>query len=71
MQIDHRPRTSQPWPRRCHFLFAHPRYEEAAALWSAGLHFENLVLLRNLGDGRDAQARHSSGFTLKYPSKLL
>jgi tetratricopeptide (TPR) repeat protein len=33
------------------FLFAHSRYEEAAALWSAALaqNFENPVLLRNLG----------------------
>jgi tetratricopeptide (TPR) repeat protein len=33
------------------FLFAHSRYEEAAALWSEALDqkFENSVLLRNLG----------------------
>jgi tetratricopeptide (TPR) repeat protein len=33
------------------FLFAHSRYDEAAALWSEALHqkFEDSVLLRNLG----------------------
>jgi tetratricopeptide (TPR) repeat protein len=33
------------------FLFAHSRYDEAVALWSAALdqHFDNSVLLRNLG----------------------
>jgi tetratricopeptide (TPR) repeat protein len=33
------------------FLFAHARYDEAAGQWSAALaqHFENPVLLRNLG----------------------
>src|ERR1700721_3014555 len=33
------------------FLFAHARYDEAAEQWSAALgqHFENPVLLRNLG----------------------
>jgi tetratricopeptide (TPR) repeat protein len=49
--VDQNPQDAHAWYALGNFLFAHARYEEAAALWSAALQqkFEDPVLLRNLG----------------------
>jgi tetratricopeptide (TPR) repeat protein len=49
--VDRNPQDAHAKYALGNFLFAHARYEEAAALWSAALvhNFENPVLLRNLG----------------------
>ena len=49
--VHHAPQDAHAKYALGNFLFAHARYEEAAALWSAALEqkFDNPVLLRNLG----------------------
>ncbi len=49
--VDQNPQDAHARYALGNFLFAHARYEEAAALWSAALqqNFEDPVLLRNLG----------------------
>jgi tetratricopeptide (TPR) repeat protein len=49
--VHHNPEDAHAKYALGNFLFAHSRYEEAAALWSAALaqNFESPVLLRNLG----------------------
>ncbi len=49
--VDQNPHDAHARYALGNFLFAHGRYDEAAALWSAarGQNFENAVLLRNLG----------------------
>jgi tetratricopeptide (TPR) repeat protein len=49
--VDHDPHDAHARYALGNFLFAHARYDEAAALWSAALeqNFQDPVLLRNLG----------------------
>ena len=49
--VDHNPHDAHARYALGNFLFARARYDEAAAQWSAALeqHFEDPVLLRNLG----------------------